>query len=122
MTYTTDSITGVRDAASALAAKLAEKDALRARLESLHDEMDQLRGKIVARRKEAPLPRGADRELLGDVYGNVTAMTAAYQDQVDRTGAWLTNWKRSFGIPEAGRQRTPQLNAAMPKKLEPIKC
>jgi photosystem II stability/assembly factor-like uncharacterized protein len=125
MTYTVDSITGVRDATSALAAKVPEKDALRTRLEKLHDDVDQLRSKIVAT-KEGGAVTGEERirELLGNVYGNVIGYDGRpTNDQVDRTAALgheledvLTSFKSLTD------KELPSLNAALAKKkLEPVK-
>jgi len=72
MTYSVEAIEGVRDAAKARAAKLAEKDPLRKRLEDLADSCDQLRSKIVAT-KEGGMITGEERirEHLGQLYGYV---------------------------------------------------
>jgi hypothetical protein len=124
MTYTVDSITGVRDAATALTAKLPEKDALRARLQQLHDDMDQLRSKIVAT-KEGGMITGEERirELLGNVYGNVNSYDGRpANDQVDRTNALgheLEDVLASFR--KLADKNLPGVNAALAKKkLEPI--
>jgi photosystem II stability/assembly factor-like uncharacterized protein len=125
MTYTTDSITGVRDAAGALAAKLPEKDALRTRLETLHDDMDQLRSKIVAT-KEGGAITGEERirELLGNVYGNVVSYDGRpTKDQVDRTSALAHELEDVLSaFQKLADKQLPSLNAALAKKkLEPIK-
>jgi len=72
MSYAVSAIEGVRDAASARAAKLGEKDALRARLEHLSQESDALRSKIVAT-KEGGAITGEERirEHLGELYGDL---------------------------------------------------
>jgi hypothetical protein len=72
MTYGVDAIEGVRDTATANAAKLPAKDALRIRLEHLADESGKLRSKIVAT-KEGGAITGEERirEHLGEVYGDV---------------------------------------------------
>jgi photosystem II stability/assembly factor-like uncharacterized protein len=125
MTYTTDSITGVRDATNALIAKLPEKDPLRARLTKLHDDMDQLRGKIVAT-KEGGAVTGEERirELLGNVYGSVVGYDGRpTKDQIDRTqalGHELEDVLTAFQ--DETKKELPTLNAALTKKkLEPIK-
>jgi photosystem II stability/assembly factor-like uncharacterized protein len=125
MTYTVDSITGVRDATSALAAKLPEKDALRVRLEKLHDDMDQLRGKIVAT-KEGGAITGEERirELLGNVYGSVIGYDGGpTKDQVDRTVALAHELEDVLSaFQKQADTELPALNAALAKKkLEPIK-
>ncbi len=72
MSYAASAIQGVRDAANARAAKLLEKDPLRARLQHVADESDKLRSKIVAT-KEGGAITGEQRirEYLGELYGDV---------------------------------------------------
>ncbi len=72
MTYGVTAIEGVRDAAKARAAKLAEKDPLRKQLQDLAAKCDDLRSKIVAT-KEGGMVTGEERirELLGQLYGTV---------------------------------------------------
>ena len=72
MSYAVSAIEGVRDSASARAAKLGEKDALRARLVHLSQETDALRSKIVAT-KEGGAITGEERirEHLGQLYGGL---------------------------------------------------
>ena len=72
MTYATDAIQGVRDQATARAAKVAEKDPLHARLQKLAEGTEALRGKIVAT-KEGGAITGEERirELMGQLYGSV---------------------------------------------------
>lgn len=72
MTYAVDAIEGVRDEANARAAKLGEKDPLRAKLQHLSAASDDLRSKIVAT-KEGGAITGEERirEHLGELYGNV---------------------------------------------------
>jgi len=72
MTYAVDAIEGVRDAASARAAKLPEKDPLRKQLQELSAKCEALRSKIVAT-KEGGMITGEERirELLGQLYGAV---------------------------------------------------
>jgi sugar-specific transcriptional regulator TrmB len=72
MTYAVDAIEAVRDDASARAAKLAEKDPLRARLQQLSKDMENLRSKIVAT-KEGGAITGEERirEHIGNLYGDV---------------------------------------------------
>ena len=125
MTYTVDSITAVRDAAGARSAKLPEPDPLHARLQHLHDDMDQLRGKIVAT-KEGGAITGEERirELLGNVYGYVTGYDGRpTKDQTDRTEALsheLEDVLDSFK--KQTEKDMPGLNAALSKKkLEPIR-
>ncbi len=72
MSYAVSAIEGVRDAALARAAKLAEKDPLRPRLKQLSADLENLRSKIVAT-KEGGAITGEERirEHLGELYGDV---------------------------------------------------
>ncbi|HYA25706.1 MAG TPA: glycosyl hydrolase, partial [Terriglobales bacterium] len=72
MSYGVTAIEGVRDSANARAAKLSEKDPLRAKLQSLSDESEKLRSKIVAT-KEGGAITGEERirEHLGELYGSL---------------------------------------------------
>jgi len=73
MTWGVVAIEGVRNAANARAAKLPEKDPLRKQLQQLAGDCDALRSKIVAT-KEGGMITGEERirELIGELYGNVT--------------------------------------------------
>jgi len=72
MTYGVTAIERVRDAASARAVKLPEKDPLRKQLQDLAAKCDGVRSKIVAT-KEGGMVTGEERirELLGQLYGSV---------------------------------------------------
>ena len=72
MSYAASAIKDVRDSAHARAAKLPEKDALRAKLDHLAEASDKLRSKIVAT-KEGGAITGEQRirEYLGELYGDV---------------------------------------------------
>jgi photosystem II stability/assembly factor-like uncharacterized protein len=72
MTWAVEAIEGVRDAASARAAKLPEKDPLRKQLQDLAAKCEDLRSKIVAT-KEGGMITGEERirEHLGQLYGTV---------------------------------------------------
>ena len=72
MSYGVSAVEGVRDSAKARAAKLTEKDPLRARLQHLSDESEKLRSKIVAT-KEGGAITGEERirEHLGELYGDL---------------------------------------------------
>jgi hypothetical protein len=72
MSYAVSAIEGVHNAAVARSTKLAEKDPLRAHLQLLSVELDQLRSKIVAT-KEGGAITGEERirEHLGSLYGDV---------------------------------------------------
>ena len=119
MTFAVDTIMGVRDAATARSSKLPEKDALRARLQQLHDDADQLRSKIVAT-KEGGMITGEERirELLGELYGNVNNYDGRpTDDQVARTSALgreLEDVLRDFK--KLTDKQLPTLNPALQKK------
>ena len=72
MSYGVDAIEDVRNSANARAAKLPEKDPLRARLQKIAEECDTLRGRIVAT-KEGGMITGEERirEHVGALYGDV---------------------------------------------------
>jgi hypothetical protein len=72
MSYAVSAVEGVRNAAGARSAKLAEKDPLRARLQKFSADLDDLRSKIVAT-KEGGAITGEERirEHLGNLYGDV---------------------------------------------------
>ncbi len=124
MTYAVDAIEGVRDDANARAAKLGEKDPLRARLTQLSKDMEDLRSKIVAT-KEGGAITGEERirEYIGDVYGEVNGYEGRPSDQqVARTEA-LTHELED--VVTNFRKRTDKdladLNASLKKKkLEAI--
>ena len=87
MTYAVDAIEGVRDSAKANAAKLPEKDPLRARLQQVSQESDGLRSKIVAT-KEGGMITGEERirEHIGRLYGDVNGYEGRPTDyEVART-------------------------------------
>jgi hypothetical protein len=72
MSYSVNAIEGVRNAAKADAAKLPEKDPLRAKLGQVAEKSDALRSRIVAT-KEGGMITGEERirEHLGQLYGDV---------------------------------------------------
>ena len=87
MTWGVEAIEGLRSAANARAPKLSEKDPLRKQLQKLVGECDALRSKIVAT-KEGGMITGEERirELIGELYGNVTGYDGRPADyQVART-------------------------------------
>jgi hypothetical protein len=71
-TFAVDAIEGVRNAANARAAKLADKDPLKKQLQDLAAKCDDLRSKIVAT-KEGGMITGEERirELFGRLCGEV---------------------------------------------------
>lgn len=124
MTYGVKAIEGVRDAANARAAKLAEKDPLRKQLQQLAADCDALRSKIVAT-KEGGMITGEERirEHLGQLYGAVTGYDGKPTDyQVARTeslGHELQDVIDDFQ--KKIQKDLPGINAGLKrKKLEPI--
>jgi len=113
----------VRDAAGARSSKLPEQDALRARLQQLRDDMDQLRGKIVAT-KEGGMVTGEERirELLGNVYGNVNGYDGRPTNIRPPARTLLpTNWKTFSELSKLAAERAARLECgAGQKKLDPI--
>jgi hypothetical protein len=87
MTWGVEAIEGVRNAANARAVKLPEKDLLRKQLQQFAGDCDELRAKIVAT-KEGGMITGEERirELIGELYGNVTGYDGRPTDyQIVRT-------------------------------------
>lgn len=87
MTWATENVTNVRDAAMQRAAKLGEKDPLRKRLSALASSADEIRSKIVAT-KEGGAITGEERirEYIGKVYGDVSSYEGRpTQSQYERT-------------------------------------
>ena len=124
MTYSVEAIEGVRDAANARAAKLAEKDHLRKQLQRLAGECERLRSKIVAT-KEGGMITGEERirELLGQLYSAVTTYDGKPTDyQVARTeslGHELEDVVVEFQ--KLTEKELPGINAALKrKKLDSI--
>ena len=124
MTYAVDSIEGVRDSAKARAAKLQEKDPLRAKLQQLADSSDQVRSKIVAT-KEGGMITGEERirEHVGQLYGAVNQYEGRPGDyQVARADSLsreledvITEFK------QLSDRELSSLNPALrKKKMEPI--
>ncbi len=72
MSYAVDAIKSVRDDARSRAAKLPEKDPLRAALQKFSEQVDELRSKIVAT-KEGGMITGEERirEHMGQLYGSI---------------------------------------------------
>jgi photosystem II stability/assembly factor-like uncharacterized protein len=125
MSYAASAIQSVRDAATARAAQLPVKDALRARLQQLADDSDKLRTKIVAT-KEGGMITGEERirELLGKLYGNVNNYEGRPSDyQVRRTndlGRELEDVITDFH--KLTDRTLPSVNTGLQKKnREPIK-
>jgi photosystem II stability/assembly factor-like uncharacterized protein len=124
MSYGVGAIESVRDPAMARAAKLPEKDPLRARLQQIVEECDSLRSKIVAT-KEGGMITGEERirEHIGQVYGDVNQYEGRPSDaQVKRTDSLsreLEDVIHSFQSMTAKELSTVNL-ALKKKKLEPI--
>jgi hypothetical protein len=124
MTYAANAIESVRDSAQARAAKLSEKDPLRARLQQLSADCDTLRSKIVAT-KEGGMITGEERirEHLGTLYGNVNQYEGKPSDtQVARTAALGRELEDVIAeFHKLTDQQLPAINAGLKKKkLEAI--
>ena len=124
MTWSVSAIEGVRDTASARAAKLPEKDPLRKQLQDLAGQCDALRSKIVAT-KEGGMVTGEERirELLGQLYGSVNGYEgrpADYQAaRADSLAHELEDVIADFQ--KLTQKELPGLNAGLKKKkAEPI--
>jgi photosystem II stability/assembly factor-like uncharacterized protein len=119
MTYSVDAIEGVRDAAKARSAKLAEKDPLRKQLQQLVTDCDALRSKIVAT-KEGGMITGEERirEHLGQLYGAITAYDGKPTEyQIARTeslGHELEDVLNDFQ--KLAKKDLPAINAGLKKK------
>ncbi|HWX94773.1 MAG TPA: hypothetical protein VNY29_19245 [Terriglobales bacterium] len=124
MTYTVEAIEGVRDAAKARVAKLAEKEPLRGSLQQLTGECDKLRSRIVAT-KEGGMITGEERirELLGQLYysvNNYEGRPADYQvARSDSLGRELDDVGSDFQ--KLTQKDLPGINSGLgKKKLEAI--
>jgi hypothetical protein len=119
MTYTVEAIEGVRDAANARAAKLAEKDPLRKQLQDLAAKCDELRSKIVAT-KEGGMITGEERirELLGQLYGNVNGYEGRPADyQATREDSLAHDLEDVIGdFQKLTQKELPVINAGLKKK------
>ncbi len=124
MSYGVSAIESVRDSATARAAKLPEKDPLRARLQNIIEQCDTLRSKIVAT-KEGGMITGEERirEHIGQLYGDVNQYEGRPSDyqfkRADSLGRELEDVIRDFQNLTAKEFAT--LNPALKKKkLEAI--
>jgi photosystem II stability/assembly factor-like uncharacterized protein len=119
MSYAVSAVEGVRNAAGARSAKLAEKDPLRARLQKLSADLDDLRSKIVAT-KEGGAITGEERirEHIGNLYGDVNGYEGRPTDyQIARTeslGHELEDVIADFR--KLTDKELPTINAALKKK------
>jgi hypothetical protein len=82
MSWAVDAIVGVRDAATARAAKLPSGEALRQQLTALAGSVDRIRGKIVAT-KEGGMITGEERlrEYIAGLYGDVNGYDGRPTDE-----------------------------------------
>ncbi len=119
MTYSVEAIEGVRNAANARAAKLAEKDALRKQLQDLAAKCDDLRSKIVAT-KEGGMITGEERirEHLGEVYGAVNGYEGRPADyQAAREDSLAHELEDVIGdFQKLTQKDLPGINAGLKKK------
>ncbi len=119
MTYSVDAIEGVRNAANARAAKLAEKDPLRQQLQNLAAKCDELRSKIVAT-KEGGMITGEERirELLGQLYGTVNGYEGRPAEyQAARAESLAHELEDVIGdFQKMAQKELPAINAGLKKK------
>ncbi|MFZ0864348.1 MAG: glycosyl hydrolase [Candidatus Sulfotelmatobacter sp.] len=119
MTYAVDAIEGVRNAANARAAKLAEKDPLKKQLQDLAAKCDALRSKIVAT-KEGGMITGEERirELLGQLYGTVNGYEGRPADyQAARADSLAHELEDVIGdFQKLTQKELPGINAGLKKK------
>jgi len=119
MTYSVEAIEGVRDAANARAAKLAEKDPLRKQLQDLGAQCDALRAKVVAT-KEGGMVTGEERirELLGQLYGTVNGYEGRPADyQAARADSLAHELEDVVGdFQKLTQKELPGINVGLKKK------
>jgi len=122
MSWAVDAIVGVRDAAQGRAAKLGEKDPLRARLAAFAGQADAIRSKIVAT-KEGGMITGEERlrEYLGGLYGDVNQYAGRPTDsQVARTDVLARELEDVIkDFTQFADKQLPALNADLQKKALP---
>ena len=124
LTYVVDSVVATRNAARERAAKLPAGDKLRKQVQAFADQMEALRGKLVAT-KEGGGITGEERirEKLGQLYGGVNGYDGRpTQDEQDN---YTTMSKRlddaAAGFKAATDKALPAINKGLAgKKLEPI--
>ena len=124
MSWAVDQIIGVRDGARMRASKLGANDPLRKQLETLADDADKIRSKIVAT-KEGGAITGEERlrEFLGTLYGDVNSYfgrpTDSQEARADVLQHELDDVIKEFqGITD---KALPGINKELgPKKMPPI--
>jgi photosystem II stability/assembly factor-like uncharacterized protein len=123
MSWAVDAIIGVRDGASADAAKLPQNDPLRAQLQQLSQGADEIRAKIVAT-KEGGMITGEERlrEYVAGLYGDVNGYEGAPTDsQVARAGVLERQLEDVIGEFTALTSRQlPALNPGLTAKKLPV--
>jgi len=124
MSYAVAAISGARDDAQARAAKLPEKDPLRAHLQQFAQQVDALRSKIVAT-KEGGMITGEERirEHMGEVYGDVNGYEGRPTDyQVARADSLLRELEDVItDFHKLTNKDMQDINASLKKKkIEPI--
>lgn len=124
MSFAVDSMVNLRDTATARAAKLPAKDALRASVQQLAQQVDALRSKIVAT-KEGGAITGEERirEYLTSVYGDVNNYdgkpTNSQVERTDALGHELEDVMKE--LDQLTAKQLPVINSGLQKKkLEPI--
>jgi hypothetical protein len=125
MSYAVDAIVSVRKDATARAEKLGATDPASKRLQSLAEEVDKLRSKIIAT-KEGGAVTGEERlrELVGSVYGDVNGYEGRPTDQQTARAASLTHELEDVihSFEQLTARELPDINQVLAqKKLEPIR-
>jgi hypothetical protein len=127
MSFGVDSMVNIRDGATARAAKLPANDSLRGSLQSLAQQVDALRSKIVAT-KEGGAITGEERirEYMTNVYGDVNNYdgkpTKSQVERTDALGRELEDVITEFQ--QLTAKQLPAINSGLQKKkmetLQPL--
>jgi hypothetical protein len=125
MSYAVDAILGVRNGAMARAEKLGAADPSSKRLQSLAEEVDKLRSKIVAT-KEGGAVTGEERlrEHVGSIYGDVNSYEGRPTDHQAARATSLAHELEDVihSFEELIGRELPEINKALAqKKLDPIR-
>ncbi|MBK7366886.1 MAG: glycosyl hydrolase [Candidatus Eisenbacteria bacterium] len=125
LSWTAESVIGLRDSARTIAAKLPKKDALAVRLTAFATRLEAFRGTIVAAKEGGRLTGEIQlREELGDLYGKVNGFdgkpTESQQAMTVRLAAQLT--KAQAELDALLAKELPAVNGALQgRKLAPLK-
>lgn len=119
MSWVVDAVIGVRDDASARAAKLPQQDPLRQRFTELADAADKIRVKLVAT-KEGGMITGEERlrEFIGGLYGDVNGYDGRpTNEQVARADALARELEDVIGeFTTLTNQQLPGINRELARK------